>query len=355
MSPEVILVGGGSGRDRKFEKAETMKNFGVIGVGGFVAPRHLAAIRDTGNRLVAATDPNDSVGVLDKFAYDVRFFREIERFDRFLEKSKRGPEEGRVHFVTICSPNYLHDAHVRLSLRVGADAICEKPLVITPWNLDALQELERETGRRVYTVLQLRLHPALMALKKRLAAQRQDRKADVVLTYISARGGWYDVSWKGSEERSGGVAANIGIHFFDLLSWLFGRVSQSEVHLRETRRMGGFLELENANVRWFLSVEASDLPFAPEPGRRATYRSITVDGEELEFTEGFTDLHTRVYERTLAGEGFGIETARESIELVHQIRHAKVRLDQERVHPYVLGQRSESPVVGAGMRQRGET
>jgi len=297
-----------------------MQNFAIIGVGGFVAPRHLTAIKDTGNRLLAASDPNDSVGVLDRFSYDVRFFREIERFDRFLEKAKRGREEGRVNFVTVCSPNYLHDSHVRLALRVGADAICEKPLVINPWNLDALSEVERETGRRVFTILQLRVHPALVALQQRLQAERTNTKLDVVLTYITARGGWYDVSWKGSEERSGGVAANIGIHFFDLIVWLFGNVQRSEVHLRETRRMSGFIELEHANVRWFLSVDPRDLPFQAEPGVRTTYRSITAGGHELEFTEGFTDLHTRVYERTLAGEGFGIEDARPSIELVHQIR-----------------------------------
>lgn len=306
-----------------------MKNFAVIGVAGFVAPRHLGAVKDTGNRLLAATDPNDSVGILDRYSLDVRFFREIERFDRFLEKLRRGPEEQRVHYVSVCSPNYLHDAHVRLALRVGADAICEKPLVINPWNLDALAELERETGRRVFTILQLRVHPALTALKASLDAQPPGRKKEVVLRYVTARGRWYDVSWKGTGERSGGVAANIGIHFFDLLIWLFGAVRSSTVHLSEPRRMAGTLELENANVRWFLSVDGRDLPFEAVPGARMTYRSITVDGEELEFTEGFTDLHTRVYERTLSGEGFGIEDARASIELVHQIRTAPVKPGME--------------------------
>lgn len=301
-------------------ETKAVKNFAVIGVAGFVAPRHLGAIKDTGNRLVAATDPNDSVGVLDRYSLDVRFFREIERFDRFLEKLRRGPEDQRVHYVTVCSPNYLHDAHVRLALRTGADAICEKPLVINPWNLDALAELEHETGSRVFTILQLRVHPALVALKASLEAEPGRRKKDVQLTYVTARGGWYDVSWKGSSERSGGIAANIGIHFFDLLLWLFGSVESSTVHLMEPRRMAGTLELEHATVRWFLSVDGRDLPFEAVPGVRVTYRSITVDGEELEFTEGFTDLHTRVYERTLAGEGFGIEDARPSIELVHRIR-----------------------------------
>lgn len=309
-----------------------MKNFAVIGVGGFVAPRHLTAINDTGNRLVAATDPNDSVGVLDRYSFDVRFFREIERFDRFLDKLKRGPEENRVHYVSICSPNYLHDSHVRLALRAGADAICEKPLVINPWNLDALTELEHETGRRVFTVLQLRVHPALVALREQLAAANDDRKREVQLTYITSRGAWYDVSWKGSEERSGGVAANIGIHFFDLLIWLFGGVESSEVHLRGARRMSGHIELERASVRWFLSVDSRDLPFEAKPGKRTTFRSITVDGQELEFTEGFTDLHTRVYERTLGGDGFGIEDARASIELVHGIRTADLSTDRSRAH-----------------------
>jgi UDP-N-acetyl-2-amino-2-deoxyglucuronate dehydrogenase len=295
----------------------------MIGVAGFVAPRHLTAIKDTGNTLIAATDPSDSVGILDRYSLDVRFFREIERFDRFLEKLRRGPETNRVHYVSICSPNYLHDAHVRLALRVGADAVCEKPLVINPWNLDALAEAERETGKRVYSILQLRVHPALLALKASLE-QRGHRRADVRLTYITARGGWYDVSWKGSEDRSGGVAANIGIHFFDLLIWLFGPVQRYEVHLKEGRKVGGTLELRDADVRWFLSVDAADLPFEAKPGVRVTYRSITVDGAELEFTEGFGDLHTRVYERTLAGEGFGIEDARPSIELVHRIRTAVI-------------------------------
>lgn len=305
-----------------------MKNFAVIGVAGFVAARHLGAIKDTGNRLVAATDPNDSVGILDRFSLDVRFFREIERFDRFLEKLRRGPEEQRVQYVSVCSPNYLHDAHVRLALRVGADAICEKPLVINPWNLDALAELEQETRCRVFTVLQLRVHPALVALKTALDAEPSGRKKKQVrLAYVTARGGWYDVSWKGSNERSGGVAANIGIHFFDLVLWLFGPVVSSSVHLMEPRRMAGTMELEHAEVRWFLSVEAGDLPFEAVPGVRVTYRSITVDGEELEFTEGFTDLHTRVYERTMAGDGFGIEDARPSIELVHRIRTAAVTPD----------------------------
>jgi UDP-N-acetyl-2-amino-2-deoxyglucuronate dehydrogenase len=299
------------------------KNFAVTGVAGFVAPRHLKAIQDTGNRVVAAVDPHDAVGLLDRFGFDVRFFTEFERFDRHLEKLRRGPEHERVDYVSICSPNYLHDAHMRMALRVGADAICEKPLVINPWNLDALQELERETSRRVYTVLQLRLHPALMAFRERLQSS-PPRRHRVQLSYLTARGRWYDVSWKGVDERSGGIVINIGIHFFDLLTWLFGPVERAEVHLRELKRAAGTLSLANADVQWYLSAEAADLPFVPTPGGKTTFRSIVVDGEQLEFSDGFTDLHTRVYEEVLAGRGFGVAEARQSIELSHRIRHAPI-------------------------------
>lgn len=309
-------------------------NFAITGVAGYIAPRHLRAIKDTGHKLIAAVDPHDAVGLLDRVAFDVRFFTEFERFDRHLEKLRRGPEEGRVHYMSICSPNYLHDAHIRLALRVGAHAICEKPLVINPWNLDALQELERESGQHVWTILQLRVHPQLVALRERLAAN-PTAKHDVCLTYITARGRWYDVSWKGVEERSGGVVTNIGIHFFDLLLWLFGSVQHSEVHLKEPKRAGGFIELERADVRWFLSTDASDLPFTPEPGIKTTFRSITVDGEEVEFSEGFTDLHTRVYEEIFAGRGFGIDDARPSVELTSFIRRAAVTTTAPR-HPLVL-------------------
>ncbi|HVE73188.1 MAG TPA: Gfo/Idh/MocA family oxidoreductase [Thermoanaerobaculia bacterium] len=308
-----------------------MHNFALIGVAGFVAPRHLDAIRDTGNCLLAAVDPNDSVGILDRYSFDVKFFREIERFDRFMEKGRRGPETSRVHYVSICSPNYLHDAHVRLALRAEANAICEKPMVINPWNLDALEDLEVESGRRAYTVLQLRHHPAVRRLRATLASNPQ--RHQVELTYVTARGSWYDVSWKGSEERSGGVAANIGIHFFDMLLWLFGPVQRTEVHLRERRRMAGFLELQNADVRWVLSVDASDLPFAATPGKRMTHRSMTVDGQEIEFTEAFGDLHTIVYRDILAGGGSGISDARPSIELVYRIRTADVQPNAETSHP----------------------
>ena len=311
------------------------KNFAVTGVAGYIAPRHLKAIQDTGNRLVAATDPHDAVGILDRFAFDCRFFTEFERFDRHLEKLRRGPDEARVHYVSVCSPNYLHDAHMRLALRVGANVICEKPLVINPWNLDALEELEQETGCRVSTILQLRVHPQLMALRERLQADTT-RRHSVRLTYITARGGWYHVSWKGHDDRSGGIVTNIGIHFFDLIGWLFGPVRKSVVHLREPQRAGGTLELERADVQWYLSTESGDLPFEPQPGVKTTFRSITVDGEEVEFSEGFTDLHTRVYEEVLAGRGFGIADARPSVELTAQIRSAEVVAPGAGAHPKVV-------------------
>lgn len=295
-------------------------NFALIGAAGFVAPRHMKAIRDTGHTLVAAADPHDAVGVLDRYFFDVRYFSEIERFDRHLDKLRRGPEESRVHWVSVCSPNYLHDAHIRLALRNEAHVICEKPLVINPWNLDALERIEEESGRRVWTVLQLRLHPALVALKQRLDGEIRADKHDVVLTYITSRGPWYHTSWKGREDRSGGIAVNIGVHFFDLLLWLFGRVETTETHLRDQSRAAGYLELERARVRWYLSVDRGDLPVAAEPGGKTTHRSLTVDGEEIEFSEGFSDLHTRVYEATLAGAGFGIADARPSIELLSLIR-----------------------------------
>jgi UDP-N-acetyl-2-amino-2-deoxyglucuronate dehydrogenase len=312
-----------------------VKNFALIGAAGYVAPRHLQAIAETGNRLVAAVDPHDAVGILDRYSFDVRFFTEFERFDRHLEKLRRGPAADRVQWVSICSPNYLHDAHIRLALRIGADVICEKPLVINPWNLDALEELEAETGGRVSTVLQLRLHPQLMALRERIAEESRTRRHDVSLAYVTPRGRWYDTSWKGVEERSGGMVVNIGIHLFDLLLWLFGPLETCEVHLREPRRIAGFLELARAGVRWFLSADPADLPFVPEPGRRATFRSIVVDGEEVEFSEGFASLHTRVYEETLAGRGFGIDDSRPAIELSHRIRHAEVAPVASHLHAMV--------------------
>lgn len=309
------------------------RNFAVIGVGGYIAPRHLRAIRDTGNRLLAAVDQKDSVGVLDQYSFDVKFFTEIERFDRHLEKLRRGPEAEHVHFVSVCSPNYLHDAHCRLALRVGADVICEKPLVINPWNLDALQELEAETNHRINTVLQLRVHPALISLKESLQKDRGPHEVD--LTYITSRGSWYHVSWKGHEDKSGGIATNIGVHFFDLLLWLFGPMQGIRVYHADDNRMSGFIELERARVRWFLSVDKEDLPLQAKTAGKTTFRSITVDGKEIEFSEGFTDLHTRVYEETLAGRGFGIVDARPSIELTHAIRTAQLSPKDDCIHPFL--------------------
>jgi UDP-N-acetyl-2-amino-2-deoxyglucuronate dehydrogenase len=310
-----------------------MKNFAIIGAAGYIAPRHLKAIRDTGNKLIAAVDPHDSVGLLDQYSFDTRFFTEIERFDRHLEKLRRGPEENRVHYVTVCSPNYLHDAHCRLAMRVGADVICEKPLVINPWNLDALAELEDETKHKINTILQLRVHPSLLQLREQLLAARTSRQHDVILTYVTSRGAWYHSSWKGNNEKSGGVATNIGVHFFDLLQWLFGTYSDCRVFHSDPQRMAGFIELEHARVRWFLSVDSNDLPFKGEPGKKSTYRSITVDGQEIEFSEGFADLHTRVYEHTLAGNGFGIEDARPSIQLTYAIRTSPIVPAGDLAHP----------------------
>lgn len=308
--------------------AETPVNFALIGVGGYIAPRHLRAIQDVGGRLVAAADPHDAVGRLDALGFDVRYFPETERFDRFLYKQHRLAHGTPVDYVSVCTPNYLHDAHIRLALRNGADAICEKPLVINPWNLDQLEELEQETGRRVHTVLQLRLHPSLVALKAGLDAELAGAttpvRHEVDLTYITSRGAWYDVSWKGQPDKSGGVAVNIGIHFFDLLLWLFGSCRNVQVHLSEPRRMGGRLDLERADVRWRLSVNPADLPAPAVAGGKTTYRSLTMDGAEVEFSEGFADLHTEVYRATLAGRGFSIADARPSIELTYRIRTTAV-------------------------------
>ncbi len=306
-------------------------NFALIGVAGYVAPRHLRAIRDTQHHVVAALDPNDSVGILDSFDLDIAFFQEPERFDRHLEKLRQGPDADHVHYVSVCSPNYLHDAHCRMAMRVGADVICEKPLVINPWNLDLLQEVEHETGRKINVVLQLREHPALLALKQKIDAQ-PDKRHQVVLTYITARGKWYHYSWKGIYEKSGGVAINIGVHFFDLLGWLFGPIQEQRLYHSDTYRVSGFAALEKADVTWYLSVDKDDLPFQPVPGERTTHRSIMVDGEEVEFTKGFTDLHTHVYERALDGRGYGIDDIRQATQWTYDIRHAELLSLDDRAH-----------------------
>lgn len=310
-----------------------MKNFAMIGVGGYIAPRHLQAIQETGHRLVAALDRNDSVGILDRHFDDVRFFTEFERFDRHISKLQRGPREDRIDYVTICSPNYLHDAHIRFALRVGATAICEKPLVINPWNLDHLAELEGETGGCVRTILQLRKHPVILDLKKRMAGAAKGAPVEIELTYITSRGPWYFTSWKGQEEKSGGIGTNIGIHFFDMLLWIFGPLRAHEVHLTEPQRMAGYLELERARVRWFLSVAREDLPRAAREDGQRTHRMILIDGEEMEFSAGFTDLHTAVYADILAGGGYGIEDSRPSIEAAHMIRTATVIAPGKHAHP----------------------
>ena len=313
-----------------------MKNFALTGAAGYVAQRHLQAIKDTGNRLVAALDPHDSVGILDRYSWDADFFTEFERFDRHLEMLRHRNSEKRIDYLSICSPNHLHDAHIRLALRVGADAISEKPMVLNPWNLDALVELEQETHRRVYTVLQLRLHPALIELRNTILKEPRTKEHEVVLTYITSRGPWYQYSWKGALDRSGGLATNIGIHFFDLLMWIFGDAVSSSVHSSDRHRMAGYLELQRANVRWYLSIAREDLPQQAVAQNKSTFRSITVDDKEVEFSEGFTDLHTRVYENVLDRKGFGIADARPSIELVHTLRTLPVQQEKSLCHPYLV-------------------
>jgi UDP-N-acetyl-2-amino-2-deoxyglucuronate dehydrogenase len=299
-----------------------MKKFALIGVGGYIAPRHLKAIKETGNVLVAALDKNDSVGIIDSYFPDADFFTEFERFDRHLEMLRRDNGQN-VDYVSICSPNYLHDAHVRFALRIGADAICEKPLVLNPWNVSALAEIEKETGRHINTILQLRLHPAIKALKNRIENSAKDKMFDVDLTYIASRGHWYMASWKGDESKSGGITTNIGVHFFDMSAWIFGEVRKNIVHIYEPRKAAGFLELERARVRWFLSIDRKDLPFGPEADKPMTYRSIKIDGEEVEFSGGFVDLHTESYRQILAGKGFRTEDVLTSIEMVSDIRNTK--------------------------------
>ncbi len=300
------------------------KNFSLIGAGGYVAPRHMKAIKDTGNELVSALDIHDSVGVLDRYFPQAQFFTEFERYDRHAEKLRRLDEEQRIHYVSICSPNYLHDAHIRFALRIGAHAICEKPLVLNPWNLDALSEFEQEYGKRINCVLQLRLHPAIISLKDKIAAGGSAKRHRVKLTYITPRGHWYFTSWKGQPEKAGGVATNIGVHFFDMLIWIFGNVKDSQVHFIDPRKMSGALELERADVEWFLSVDKNDLGEREREENKA-FRSLVIDGEKFEFSDGFTDLHTAVYQDVLDGGGYGLADVRPSIELVHAIRNAKVR------------------------------
>lgn len=317
------------------KKNNKMKNFAITGVAGYIAPRHLKAISETNNRLVAALDPHDSVGILDKYTYDVAFFTEFERFDRYLDKLRREKSELKIDYLSICSPNYLHDAHIRLAFRIGADAICEKPLVLKPSNLDVIKQLEIEYGRKVYNILQLRVHPKLIELKNRYT-NNNNKKYDVVLTYITSRGQWYYYSWKGDEKKSGGLITNIGIHFFDLLMWIFGETLSNQIYLREINKASGFMELKNANVRWYLSIDKNDLPKEIIKKNQSTFRSIKIDDEEIEFTEGFTDLHTEVYKNILIENGFGIEEARPSIETVYNLRHIDLNNKVEYPHPYLI-------------------
>lgn len=309
------------------------KNFGLIGVAGYIADRHLKAIKETGNNLLASLDRFDCVGKLDSYFPESDFFVEFERFDRHIDKLKRAGTQ--LDYVSICSPNYLHDSHIRFALRHHAEAICEKPVVLNPWNIDALQEIEKETGHRIFNILQLRYHPVIVALREKIRKSPPDRKHDIDLTYITSRGNWYQISWKGEINKSGGIATNIGVHFFDMLGWIFGGVVSNKVHLLNQEKASGFLELENARVRWFLSIDHDDLPAAEKEKGKRTFRSITVDGEEVEFSEGFTDLHTITYREILKGNGYGLSDARQSIETVYQIRNAVLSPLKEDYHPLI--------------------
>ena len=311
-----------------------MKNFALIGAAGYIAPRHMMAICDTDNDLVAALDPNDSVGIIDSYFPEAKFFTEYERFDRHIDKCRRAGGSQVVDYISICSPNYLHDSHMRFALRSGVDAICEKPLVLNPWNIDALLEIEAETGHTINTILQLRVHPSIIALRDKVRAEKSDTKHEVDLTYITSRGNWYLQSWKGELNKSGGIATNIGVHFFDMLTFLFGTRQDSLIHLNEPKKTSGYLEFEHARVRWFLSLDVNDIPASGRNQGQRTYRSITVDGNELEFSGGFTDLHTRSYEEILAGRGFGLEENRSAIETVAAIRDAKITSAGE-IHPFL--------------------
>jgi UDP-N-acetyl-2-amino-2-deoxyglucuronate dehydrogenase len=312
-----------------------MSIFALIGAAGYVAPRHMKAILDTGNTLSAALDISDSVGVIDSYFPDAHFFTEFERFDRHIDKLRRLNDGRAVEYVSICSPNYLHDAHARFALRSNADAICEKPLVLNPWNIDGLLAIEKDTGRKVSTILQLRLHPAIIELKNRVAAENAARKHDVDLTYITSRGRWYLRSWKGDVKKSGGIATNIGVHFFDMLYFIFGPITDNIVHYASETKAAGYLEYKNARARWFLSIDPADLPAAASSRNQRTYRSITVDGREIEFSGGFTDLHTRSYEEILAGNGFGLEENRVAVQTVADIRNAVPKGLAGDYHPFL--------------------
>lgn len=311
-----------------------MKNFALIGAAGYIAPRHMKAIKDTNNLLLAAYDKNDSVGIIDSHFPKADFFVEFERFDRHIEKLKY-EQNLFLDYVSICSPNYLHDAHIRFALRSGADAICEKPLVLNPWNVDKLRKVEEKTGKKVFNILQLRVHPSIIALKEKVKNSKSNKKFEVDLTYLTSRGHWYFTSWKGDNSKSGGIATNIGVHFYDMLSWIFGNVQENIVHVHGADRAAGYLEFENARVRWFLSINSEYLPKEIKEKGQTTYRSITINGEELEFSGGFTNLHTLVYKDILQGKGYGLEAARTAIEIVHNIRNKKPQGLKGEYHPYL--------------------
>ena len=300
-----------------------MKRFALIGAAGYIAPRHMRAIKETGNNLVAALDPFDSVGIIDSFFPQADFFTEPERFDRHLDKLHRKGADSKIDIVSICSPNYLHDAHIRMALRNDAHAICEKPLVLNPWNIDGLEEIEKESGKHIYNILQLRHHPSIIALKEKFDTLPDDKIHDIELTYITSRGKWYFYSWKGDKSKSGGIVTNIGIHFFDMLSWIFGKAEKSTVHIMEENKAAGLLQLKKANVKWFLSLDRNDLPKQAVDKKLPTFRSITIDKDELEFSGGFTDLHTVSYQSVLDGNGFRVSEARNSIQIVHDIKSSR--------------------------------
>jgi UDP-N-acetyl-2-amino-2-deoxyglucuronate dehydrogenase len=323
--------------ERLFEMQDerAMKNFGLIGAAGYIAPRHMKAIKDTGNQMVAALDPSDSVGIIDSYFPQADFFTEFERFDRHVDKLRRAGDEKRLDFVSICSPNYLHDSHMRFGLRSGCDVICEKPVVLNPWNIDGIEEIERESGHRVSTILQLRLHPSIIALREKVQDGDAQTRHEVDLTYITSRGHWYLRSWKGDLKKSGGIATNIGVHFFDMLHFIFGDLQHNIVHFAAEDKAAGFLEYEHARVRWFLSVDAEDLPAEQRLSGQRTFRSITVDGEELEFSGGFADLHTRAYEEILSGRGYGLGENRTAVTAVSSIRNAKPIGLKGDYHPFL--------------------
>jgi len=319
-----------------------MKNFALIGLAGYIAPRHLRAIKDTGNELIAALDKSDSVGIIDSYFPNSFFFVEFERFDRHIEKLKY-ERDVQLNYLTICTPNYLHDAHIRLALRRQADAICEKPLVLSPWNLEALEKMEKESGNTIWNILQLRHHKSIMELKQKIDNGPRDKKYDVDLTYITSRGLWYYTSWKGEDRKSGGIATNIGVHFFDMLTWIFGSVQENIVHIHEHDRAAGYLELENARVRWFLSINYDTLPENIKATGKKTYRMITINGEELEFSDGFTDLHTVSYQHILDGKGYTISDTKEAVDITYKIRNLNPAGLKGDFHPFAEKKLSMHP------------